>query len=71
MKVKIVPNGWAKLNERLEKLIAADPKIGRQSDLFAKRLRARQDKAFARIEAHPDSRAYRDYVLVPGGGRHA
>ena len=71
MKVKIEPNGWEKLTERLKALVTADPKIGRQSDLFAKRLRARQEKAFARIEAHPDSRAYRDYVLVPGGGRHA
>ena len=66
MKVKIVPNGWEKLTARLDALIAADPKIGCQSDLFAKRLRLRQEKAFARIEAHPGSRAYRDYVLVPG-----
>ena len=66
MKVKIVPNGWEKLTERLDALIAADSKIGRQSDLFAKRLCARQEKAFARIEARPNSRAYRDYVLVPG-----
>ena len=71
MKVKIEPNGWEKLNKRLGALIAADPKIGRQSDLFAKRLRVRQEKAFARIEAHPTSRAYRDYVLVPGGSNHA
>ena len=67
MKVKIEPNGWEKLTERLEALIAADPKIGRQSERFAKRLSMRQKKALARIEARPDSRAYRDYVLVPGG----
>ena len=66
MKVKIEPNGWAKLNARLEALIAADPKVGRQSDLFAQRLRARQQKAFAHIFQHPNSKAYRDYVLVPG-----
>ena len=66
MKVKLEPNGWEKLIGRLDGLIAADPKIGRKSDLFAKRLCARQKKAFARIEACPNSRAYRDYVLVPG-----
>ena len=71
MKVTIENNGWAKLTERLNALIAADPKIGRQSDLFAKRLRTRQAKAFARIEAKPGSRAYRDYVLVPGEVTHA
>ena len=66
MKVKLEQNGWEKLTARLDALIAADPKIGRQSDLFAKRLRLRQKKAFARIEACPNSRAYRDYVLIPG-----
>ena len=66
MKVKIEPNGWAKLNARLEALIAADPKVGRQSELFAQRLRARQRKAFTNIFQRPGSRAYRDYVLVPG-----
>ena len=66
MKVKIEPNGWAKLNARLQALIAADPKIGRQSDLFAKRLHERQEKAFAKILSRPGSKAYRDYVLVPG-----
>ena len=71
MKVKLEQNGWEKLTARLDTLIAADPKIGRQSDLFAKRLRLRQKKAFARIEANPDSRAYRDYVLVPGRNNHA
>ena len=66
MKVKLEQNGWEKLTARLDALIAADPKIGCKSDLFAKRLRLRQKKAFARIEAHPNSRAYRDYVLIPG-----
>ena len=66
MKVKLEQNGWEKLTARLDALIAADPKIGRKSDLFAKRLRLRQKKAFARIEACPNSRAYRDYVLIPG-----
>ena len=70
MKVKLEQNGWEKLTGRLAEMIAADPKIGRQSDLFAKRLRTRQAKAFARIEANPDSRAYRDYVLVPGRNSH-
>ena len=70
VKVKLEQNGWEKLTGRLAAMIAADPKIGRQSDLFAKRLRTRQAKAFARIEANPDSRAYRDYVLVPGRNSH-
>lgn len=68
---RLQQNGWEKLTGRLAAMIAADPKIGRQSDLFAKRLRTRQAKAFARIEANPDSRAYRDYVLVPGRKNHA
>ena len=65
MKVKLEPKGWEKLTGRLAAMIAADPKIGRQSDLFAKRLRTRQAKAVARIEANPESLFYRDSVLVP------
>ena len=62
----IEPNGWAKLNARLDAMLAENPQLRRQSDAYAKRLQKRQAKAFAKILAHPTSKAYRDYVMVPG-----
>lgn len=66
MKVAIEPNGWNMLKARLDDVLTGNSQVRRRSDQYAKRLAERQAKAFAKILARPQSRAYRDYVLVPG-----
>lgn len=66
MNVTIEPNGWNMLKARLDDVLAGDSQVRRRSDQYAKRLAERQAKVFAKILARPQSRAYRDYVLVSG-----
>lgn len=46
---------------------AASPKLKRRGDRFRRALDERQKRNFAKILAHPKSKAYHDYVEVPAG----
>lgn len=46
---------------------AASPKLKRRGDRFRSALDERQKRSFAKILAHPGSKAYRDYVEIPAG----
>lgn len=65
MNVKIVPGAWERLNLICDAIESADPALKRKSELRSNRMLARQERAFASIMKRPNSKAYRDYVLVP------
>lgn len=57
----------ARLNAIVALAEAASPKLKRRGDRFRRALDERQKRSFAKILAHPGSKAYRDYVEIPAG----
>lgn len=65
MKAKIAPDAWERLNLICDAIESADPELKRKSEVRSNKMLARQERAFARIMKRPNSKAYRDYVLIP------
>lgn len=54
----------ARLDEIVRLAEAASPKLKRRGERFRRALDERQKRNFAKILAHPRSKAYHDYVEV-------
>jgi len=68
MNAQLIDEGLANM-ERLRKMVAlaeeASPALKRRGERFRKKMNERQDRNLAKILAHPESKAYRDYILTP------
>lgn len=58
-------NRYVALCAFVGKAESASPKLKRRGDRFRRALDERQKRSFAKILAHPRSKAYHDYVEVP------
>ena len=68
MNAQLIKVGLSNM-ERLRRMVAlaeeASPALKRRGERFRRSLAERQDRNTAKILAHPESKAYRDYIETP------